>query len=70
MTFLEAKEKLKKLAGGEHHQLAYTMTEHQTGAMSCECSIYIHGGDFHHGTTWAAAFESMANGPDMSEAPE
>ena len=71
MTFKAAKKKLKKLAGGRYHALTYELTEHHTGEMVSDCTIYIHDDGHHKGRTWEEAFRSFENpAPDMTEAPQ
>lgn len=73
MTFKEAKDKLKAIAGDEYHSVTFCLTETRPGEYSTQCSIYIHGEDRWDAPTWEGAFlarERGHEGPNQAEAME
>jgi hypothetical protein len=61
MKFFEAKEELKKLAGGEYHSICYELTEYSSGSLDMKCSMYVHGYQHTDGCdTWEEALANMA----------
>ena len=59
MNFIEAKEKLKKIAGGDYHSLTYAVSEHTDGDIEVECRIYISDIDSFTGKTWEEVFNEL-----------
>jgi len=55
----QAKGQLKKMAKGDHHILEYGITEYSDGDIKINCSVYIHGYDYEHGTTWDEVLQGM-----------
>lgn len=39
MTFIEAKKKLKKLAKGRFHRIAYELVEYSSGKLEAKCTL-------------------------------
>lgn len=79
MTFREAKDKLKELAGGRYHRLSYELTEHSSGKLEAECRLYIDPKiSSGYQSTWEEAFAELQKvmNPlkrdhiDLTEAPE
>ena len=77
MRFLEAKDELKKLAGGKYHNIGYELTEDRTGGLRAECHLYIDPRISSHGKTWEDALNKMKIELgldefeiDLSEVPE
>jgi len=60
MRFREAQKELAKLADGEYHTITRKTTSPSDGAkLIAECSVYIHGYNYHQGKTWEAALGGM-----------
>ena len=45
MKFSEAKEKLKRIADGKYHSLAYELTETRAGKLETACRLYLDQGE-------------------------
>jgi hypothetical protein len=59
MTFLEAKDELKKLAEGKFHSIEYKLTEYKSGRLENECELYIDPCISTSGLTWREALDKM-----------
>lgn len=76
MTFLEAKDELKKLAKGKMHSITYELTEHASGAFENRCELYIDPRISSEGKTWKEALDKMriklggCGEIDLSESPD
>ena len=64
MTFQEAKDKLKTIANGRYHSIAFDLTEYESGELAAECSLYVNDSTHYRGPTWEAAFIAMERGFD------
>jgi len=66
MTFLEARDELARISGGEYRSLVYTITEGEShGAPAALCRVYIHGQKGHIAPTWRDALDSMRAAMDI-----
>jgi hypothetical protein len=78
MKFQEAKDKLKELAKGKYHNLAFSLTEDSSGEIETSCSIYLGTEKIGHGIstnapTWEQAFalvEAQLIHSSIEETPE
>jgi hypothetical protein len=61
MKFSEAKARLKELAKGRHHQVAFELDEYSSGKEETECVLYINGFGSESGSTWEEAFTKLEN---------
>ena len=64
MTFKEAKNKLKEIAGGKYHSIYYQLTETASGELFQSCTLYI-GTDPQISSykTWEEAFLARESVP-------
>ncbi len=60
MNFVEAKQKLKKVAKGRYHSLRYEVTEDASGDLTQVCVVYIDGSEILEAPSWAEAFGLLA----------
>jgi len=56
-----AKLRLKELAKGRYHHLAYEVTEHSTGKLEIRCNIYVEDYGFFSADTWDQALAKLQN---------
>lgn len=59
MKFIDAKNKLKKLASGKYHSIGYNLTEFADGGLDAKCSLYIDPRISVSATTWKEALGKM-----------
>jgi len=75
MTFKEAKDKLKSLAGGRYHSLSYELTEFRSGQLEVKCWVYVDPRISIEGSNWKDVLMKMEielkgeSQVDSSEAP-
>lgn len=69
MNLLQAKQKLKELAGGKHHTVSYTIKEYSSGSIVQECSVYMADKGFHTAETFELALDSLRQTIKASAAP-
>ena len=55
----KAKVRLKKLAEGRYHHLAYEVTEYSNGMLAINCNVYIEDYGFFSADTWDRAIEKL-----------
>jgi len=61
MKFSEAKARLKELAKGRHHHVAFELDEYSSGKEETGCTLYINGLGSASGSTWEEAFAKLEN---------
>ena len=59
MTFKEAKEKLKELAGDKYFGLTYEYNEHNSGNREEQCGVYVNSYGWKMSTTFEDALKKM-----------
>ena len=59
MNFLEAKNKLREIAGDKYISLMYEISEFGEGRMESGCRLYIDGKGSEEGETWEIAFAKL-----------
>jgi len=75
MTFLEAKDELKRLAEGSYHSIRYELVEYASGAFENECYLYLDPRISVSARTWKTALDEMkiklglCKEIDLTEAP-
>lgn len=71
MTFKEAKDALKELAGNRYHCLEFMLFEYHTGELGAKCKCYIDSIGWGEGcATWEMALADIAATIHMKEHPE
>lgn len=58
MKFLEAREKLLKLADGKYCTITYSVKDFR-GESHIVCEVYLGDYNFHRGETWEEALQSL-----------
>ena len=59
MTFIEAKNEMKKLADGKYYSLKYEFTEFSSGVLEAECYLYVDPSISVTAPTWDSALTQM-----------
>lgn len=71
MTFTEAENKLKEIANGRYHALAFEKSNYSSGRSETDCRLYIADEGWHSGHTWDEAFCMLENkGFPVEQNPE
>jgi hypothetical protein len=75
MNFSEAKDEMKKLAGGKYHSIKYELTEYASGVLEADCYLYLDPRICVSAPTWESAILMMKQElgcltVDPSEFPE